>query len=778
MGRARHKFESVFKDLRTNNTMMKVQGVAMRFLLVAVVAVSSITTYVCADASNPLDVRSVSGNPVAQIQKEFQELNEQVTYACDVQLANATDWLQQCAYYFKLGGFKHEEHMTPKYSSYYLKDQECGLCTMTMSSAFKNMMYGRDVFTVLNETDLATAQYDEINADLPPLKLPSIVSFPHTAKDVVELVKFANKHELPVSVKNSGHSYSGQSSVGNSLLLNMRSYPEYSKKNLFECKDVSEDSHAAGACKLATARGKGAVVRVGGGEGNDNLYRNVGSWNYKLPRDQKYDPFAGAEGMIGAGGGWLLGGGLGMGQERSWGVGVDQVLELEMVLPDGRHVRFGPTEWAEKEGFLYPQTTKVEGLCNANVNHHESLWQWESCEDEPVWEDLWFAVRGGGGGTFGVLLSTYYQLHDLEPYYTIKKNSTAFDALTAICDETEDDCASLEESANSMWADFLIDYLWNPSALGIEANVSLKCGYSNAAFAFTERTNWITCRGDPHDTFVKAWKEYVPTSPYLPSANLTDLLSNAITSCKVYGGSFGRHRVLATVAATPYCEGEDRVVSPSELEGAVNQWHYTTPMGHLMDYGGLNAFWPYAWSAMIPVAAFQNEKDYWVDFFAKAGLKAVNHHCLGGNVAISSDGMTPQPRGYREAAIQIVLSLPDTNITGYEDNISWVQEHVLKYLQTDGKDFPGFSELNHQFGWYAGPLKEDWNKACPLEIEEDERRERCMSVQETLFGTRNWKRLEDIKSRFDPLNLFSVRLGIGNTDVIPSVPTSFPSLTF
>merc|ERR1711959_86654 len=257
MGRARHKFESVVEVLRTNNTMMKVQGVAMRFLLVAVVAVSSITTYVCADASNPLDVRSVSGNPVAQIQKELQELNEQVTYACDVQLANATDWLQQCAYY--------------------LKDQECGLCTMTMSSAFKNMMYGRDVFTVLNETDLATAQYDEINADLPPLELPSIVSFPHTAKDVVELVKFANKHELPVSVKNSGHSYSGQSSVGNSLLLNMRSYPEYSKKNLFECKDVSEDSHAAGACKLATARGKGAVVRVGGGEGNDNLYRNVGS---------------------------------------------------------------------------------------------------------------------------------------------------------------------------------------------------------------------------------------------------------------------------------------------------------------------------------------------------------------------------------------------------------------------------------------------------------------------------------------------------------------------
>merc|ERR1712118_381323 len=187
--------------------------------------------------------------------------------------------------------------------------------------------------------------------------------------------------------------------------------------------------------------------------------------------------------------------------------------------------------------------------------------------------------------------------------------------------------------------------------------------------------------------------------PYLPSANLTDLLSNAITACKLFGGSYARARVVGSVAVTPDCEGEDLVVSPSELEGA-EQFQFSTPMGRLMDYGGLNTFWPYAWSAMIPVAAFQNEKDYWVNFFGTKefapGQKGVtwSHHCLGGNVAISSDGMTPQPRGYREAAVQIMLPTPDTNYTGYEDMISEVQEHVLKYLQTDGKEFPGFTELN------------------------------------------------------------------------------------
>ena len=55
----------------------------------------------------------------------------------------------------------------------------------------------------------------------------------------------------------------------------------------------------------------------------------------------------------------------------------------------------------------------------------ESTWEWEECEiggggDEenglalavPPFEDLWFAVRGCEGGTFGVVTSVYYQLID------------------------------------------------------------------------------------------------------------------------------------------------------------------------------------------------------------------------------------------------------------------------------------------------------------------------------------------------------------------------------
>merc|ERR1719401_3255568 len=96
-----------------------------------------------------------------------------------------------------------------------------------------------------------------------------------------------------------------------------------------------------------------------------------------------------------------------------YGAGVDQVLHLEMVLPDGRFVRFGPSAWdAPQDDQLYPQTTEVTGFCNTGDLSDESKWSWSECSDPIAFDDLWYAVRGGGGGNFGVVTSVYYQLHD------------------------------------------------------------------------------------------------------------------------------------------------------------------------------------------------------------------------------------------------------------------------------------------------------------------------------------------------------------------------------
>ena len=92
-----------------------------------------------------------------------------------------------------------------------------------------------------------------------------------------------------------------------------------------------------------------------------------------------------------------------------------------MVLPNGQHVKFGPTEWKEVDGYDVPMTLSVSGVCNTNPTEPEENWAWGVCpEDLSVnFDDLWFAVRGGGGGTWGVVLSVHLQLNEFLPYESI-----------------------------------------------------------------------------------------------------------------------------------------------------------------------------------------------------------------------------------------------------------------------------------------------------------------------------------------------------------------------
>lgn len=155
-------------------------------------------------------------------------------------------------------------------------------------------------------------------------------------------------------------------------------------------------SESDGACKLALARGKTAVTRVGGGQGNDDMYRSVINFNYAEPRKKHYHVLGGSEGMIGGGGGYMMGkfyiairvlvviliisyvntmpnniisgGGLARGEERTYGCAADQVLELEMILPDGQHVKFGYVYFIEISTVVFQQystndSCRMNSLC-------------------------------------------------------------------------------------------------------------------------------------------------------------------------------------------------------------------------------------------------------------------------------------------------------------------------------------------------------------------------------------------------------------------------------
>ena len=109
---------------------------------------------------------------------------------------------------------------------------------------------------------------DETN---PSLNLPPKVVFPSVASDVIKSIQFAKENNVEISVKNSGHSYSGASSKKNTLLLNMNRYKHYAPDGITDCditilgnvvaKDLSNQ-----ACLLALARNKSSMIRVGGGE--------------------------------------------------------------------------------------------------------------------------------------------------------------------------------------------------------------------------------------------------------------------------------------------------------------------------------------------------------------------------------------------------------------------------------------------------------------------------------------------------------------------------------
>ena len=63
---------------------------------------------------------------------------------------------------------------------------------------------------------------------------------------------------------------------------------------------------------------------------------------------------------------------------------------------------------------------------------------------------------------------------------------------------------------------------------------------------------------------------------------------------------------------------------------------------------------------------------------------------------------------------------------------------------------------------YGGVLKSDPTKPCPLMSTSDEKKDLCLPVQESVWGSENLRRLSDIKNGIDPNNLFEVNYGIGN----------------
>lgn len=382
--------------------------------------------------------------------------------------------------------------------------------------------------------------------------------------------------------------------------------------------------------------------------------------------------------------GWTFQGGLGgTTGGRLYGFGADQVLQLEMVLPNGQHVKFGPTEWEVSEGYDVPKTTTVAGVCRTNPDEmDEDNWLWGDCSEDINFDDLWFAVRGGGGGTWGVILSMHLQLHEHLPLERLFMN------LEECINEDELEPSQLQSLVNA-YQEFEIKAMFDPESINVTEGESNACGWPTG-------DAFYSCYGEGSaKVFETAWKKYlesisqrliddgVPVDQVDASLNCT---GSVIQSFDSYA---------------------DLVLSMTPIPGKIPD----SPQPMITSTTATSS------NIIIPKKWVLENIETAVTYFppAPSGYKAF----AGRSTAATSDQANSLSRAHRDGAYMMFI---DHNLVG-DDFFTYLFPEMFD--TSDTTNFPGFIGSNHAGPNTRGPLKEDWTKACPLDWTAEERDEKC-----------------------------------------------------
>lgn len=221
--------------------------------------------------------------------------------------------------------------------------REGGAGADTLFAALKNPYYLSDEPSLTQSLGWIDAWTSE-----PSLKCVAAES----AGDVAAAINFCRSHKVPLVVKGGGHSYFGNSNRAKSLLIWTHRMRRMELHDSFRPNGAPRDEAAVPAVSL----GAGCLW----GE----VYRKVSV------ESGRYVQGGGC--MTVGVGGFVQGGGFGS-LSKQFGTGASNLLEAEVVTPDGR-IRV-VSKWRDP--------------------------------------DLFFALRGGGGGTFGVVTRLTLRTHPL-----------------------------------------------------------------------------------------------------------------------------------------------------------------------------------------------------------------------------------------------------------------------------------------------------------------------------------------------------------------------------
>ncbi|APA06357.1 hypothetical protein sscle_01g011270 [Sclerotinia sclerotiorum 1980 UF-70] len=189
-----------------------------------------------------------------------------------------------------------------------------------------------------------------------------------TPGDVARGVDFARKNNTRLVIRSTGHDLLGRSTGYGSLEIWIR----YLEQGI-----VFQDTYSpSDGCK--SSNWEGSAFKIAGGYVWEDVYAEATKRNVIV--------VGGGDPTVGCIGGWAQGGGHSP-ASRDYGLGADQILEAEVVLANGEII-----------------TTN-------------------KCQNQ----DIYFAIRGGGGGKFAVVVSTTIKAY---PTTSISAQTLAIAPLT------------------------------------------------------------------------------------------------------------------------------------------------------------------------------------------------------------------------------------------------------------------------------------------------------------------------------------------------------------
>ncbi len=404
------------------------------------------------------------------------------------------------------------------------------------------------------------------------------------------------------------------------------------------------------------------------------------------------------------------------------------------------HVRFGPSEWDDVPGFLYPQTKDVTGYCNVGdlSADEEGLWVWEECVDEVDFKALWYAVRGGGGGAYGVITSIYYQLHDY-PGKVEVITFLASDYVNSVDSMDERIVKSLE--FRTLATEFFFRFFFMPQTIGVSRFASNSCGCTACdGLGSTWGSGPFICYNGAEEVMIAAWKRFVG-----PEKKSLHKVAQSTYE------SWGHKQISSALKypTIPIGKGAD-VPTPGPLTEtqAVAQF-MNVPNSIMQSEEKMEKF--------MGILMDYYQKYPFVLFFPQQFMTYI----LGGDIPSAGDGMNALGL-HRRYGTLILRPADDETYNKFLDLFYDAEDGA----PVTGNNFPGSMCHNHA-GFFQDTLqRDDWTKVCDVEWDDADRHEKCFTYQEATLGVENVKKLEKIHSMVDPNRLFACPDCVGYADDI------------